>query len=325
MKRIILHIGHRKVGSTSIQNVFATNPAMLAAAGIYYPRGGRRKTRPAHHNLAYQYLSTIRPSRFVPEHGGWEEVLSEIDAQPLPCAVVSSEAFTSYVSADLDNLLKHFKGREVRAILYLRRHDLWLRSQHNQLAKFGRRSLDPDAYLAAEMAKDALFMPIISLWRSALPDLEIRLVASTDNVVMDFAERCGVNTSTLDGLAQRRNASAPLKFIVASARLGDECRGALGEAFTLSRRTAFKLSEFFRPRPDWLPRYSLFSVDHARSIDSRYREEREKIAALTNQQLEPLMEADYVGYVADPFAFKFDDEEAAFLTRMRREIVRHSR
>lgn len=56
-KKLILHIGRPKTGTSSIQHFLAANAEALAAEGAVYPRAGRRAPdrrglRAAHHALA---------------------------------------------------------------------------------------------------------------------------------------------------------------------------------------------------------------------------------------------------------------------------------
>ena len=56
-KKVILHIGYNKTGTTAVQNAFYYNRNILAKNGIYYPTKcrGKRKS-PAHHSLAESLL-----------------------------------------------------------------------------------------------------------------------------------------------------------------------------------------------------------------------------------------------------------------------------
>ena len=60
MKKVILHIGYNKTGTTAIQNSFYYNRKSLVRDGLLYPYkcSGRRKS-PAHHSLAESLLYHI--------------------------------------------------------------------------------------------------------------------------------------------------------------------------------------------------------------------------------------------------------------------------
>ena len=51
LKRVILHIGRHKSGTSSIQHCLNRNVDLLSAAGILYPKHGRGG-RVAHHDIA---------------------------------------------------------------------------------------------------------------------------------------------------------------------------------------------------------------------------------------------------------------------------------
>ena len=41
MRRLVIHIGYPKTGTTMLQQFFAANPAGLAARGVLYPQTGK--------------------------------------------------------------------------------------------------------------------------------------------------------------------------------------------------------------------------------------------------------------------------------------------
>lgn len=308
MQHIVLHIGHRKVGSTSIQRIFAQNTSVLATRGIVYPERGT--TQGAHHNLAYQ-LSSDFSHRFRVERGTWDEALDEIAHNR---GIVSSEAFT-FLKPDEINALASILNGKAAVVLYLRRYDLWFRSQFNQHAKFGRAGgLRVESWLAEKFCLGS-FAQTLAAWQAAFP-VNCILTSHTLDVVNHFVRLCDVHG--LVGTDARHNTSVSLKQLVAAALVNLRGREIMGGDFRLTRHTAFAISRFFRPRPDWVASYSLFSLEHARSIEANCRPDAEKLALLTGQRFAPIADEDYANYVADPMAFanRFDAEESVFLDKL---------
>ncbi len=90
MARILLHIGTHKTATTTIQNTFAANRALLARHGLIYPDLGRST---GHHGLAMRWVTL--PEAFALQGGaeaGWDRVaaLAKGDATVL----ISSEEFS---------------------------------------------------------------------------------------------------------------------------------------------------------------------------------------------------------------------------------------
>lgn len=105
--RLILHVGTHKTATTTIQNTFAANRALLARHGVDYPKIG---TVPGHHGLVTKWvrLPDVYALPGGPERA-WERV-GEM-ASPGRTVVLSSEEF----SRGLPEPRVDF--REARAIL----------------------------------------------------------------------------------------------------------------------------------------------------------------------------------------------------------------
>lgn len=315
MRRLILHIGNRKVGSTSLQHILSKNPDALAAAGLYYPRMGRGQTGEAHHNIAYQF-SEQYGARLNAGRGLLQDIIAEAEAQPLQTIVISTEALSLLTRHEVENLAAQLPW-PTEVVLYLRRHDLWMHSKFNQHIKFGRWSLNIEEHLAKQFERDH-FLALIERWRG-VGTLRCFPTNPGDNVVTHFVTTYGVSGPLIEADVAR-NTSAPLKLIVAAHTIVAECRSAIDAEFRLGNHSVFALSRFFRGRPDWVPRYNLFSIEHARRIEARYSAEANEVARLSGQRFTCVKESEYAHYIAEPMAFAahFDDEEAAFMARIKR-------
>jgi hypothetical protein len=86
---IVLHIGLRKSGSSSIQAFFAENADRLAAMSIDYPAVGRMG-RHAHVNLANELLGR---DRFRPDAGALADLLEHRRSASAGTLVISTEMF----------------------------------------------------------------------------------------------------------------------------------------------------------------------------------------------------------------------------------------
>ena len=92
MRRLLVHVGTRKTGSTSIQEALALLGPALRARGVHVPAAGRRHAGSARHaNL----LGSITGFLYEPAHGGWRELAAEIQASDAEQFVISDEALSS--------------------------------------------------------------------------------------------------------------------------------------------------------------------------------------------------------------------------------------
>lgn len=143
-KRLYLHIGRHKTGTTQIQMQLSKRQAELADAGILYPTSGRdtgvgytAEERSAHHAIARalflpredakKRLAELRPA-FIAETAKAETVL------------VSSEGFQNILHTDL--LIEFFEGFEIQPICYLREYLSYVASSYAQEIKGSGLTVD---------------------------------------------------------------------------------------------------------------------------------------------------------------------------------------
>ena len=134
-KKLLIHIGFGKTGTSSLQRFFVLNREKLQSLGFYYPIAGREDLN-AHHYMA----TAVRPG------GGtgfdtdvsWEAYLQrladELEKRHEPTVLISSEIFSGRVIfGKLHKLLALFS--EVQVVSYLRRQDILAVSSYNQWVK----------------------------------------------------------------------------------------------------------------------------------------------------------------------------------------------
>ena len=129
MKRLIVHIGPRKTGSTSIQQMLAAPETPLRAHGAYLPRAG---TIPANRGT---HVGLAREAR----GGGtrlWERLADEVRATGAERVVLSAEDFSSpWCRARAARRLADFAAREsceVDILAYVRPQWQIVESEYSQ-------------------------------------------------------------------------------------------------------------------------------------------------------------------------------------------------
>ncbi len=157
---IILHIGHYKCGTSSLQRRFANNREWLRDRGLVYPDLGvltdpRGREIPSHSALAFEYLR----GRGAPGPAWYRDAIERSPSPPTLDSmierlhaelrdagdrdlIISSEEFMRFGEAErMDGLVDEFAetldGYDVLIFCYLRRHDQYLASWYNQLVKMG--------------------------------------------------------------------------------------------------------------------------------------------------------------------------------------------
>ncbi|MBG60302.1 MAG: hypothetical protein CMJ16_07580 [Peredibacter sp.] len=130
MKRIILHVGRHKSGTTSLQASFWENRNLFLSKGILYPESSRREN--AHHLFA----EALHPKR-VRENGlanvenedVIRNLINEIESSSCQTVLISSEAFQNCTPTDVKHI---FRNYDVSIIFYIREQVGYLESAYLQ-------------------------------------------------------------------------------------------------------------------------------------------------------------------------------------------------
>lgn len=200
-KRLLIHIGTEKTGTTSIQQFLNRNAAVLESRGIWYPTDSSRSycDATAHFPLAGSLVDNwqdfVHPGRvpFFPNCAA--DLGADARARPAGTTVVSSEHFSSRVrdAARLAAFRRTLSATfgEIRIVCYLRNQaDLALSSHATRTIFGGRAAFDP----AQVSTDDPYFnyLAMLDLWASAfgadalvVREYDRRTLASGD-VCRDF-------------------------------------------------------------------------------------------------------------------------------------------
>lgn len=132
MKKIFLHIGLHKTGSTTIQAFLQENKHAFLEHGYFFPKTGSLvNSFGSHHNLAWLLMNSTKAD---PALGTWEELQVEIEKanshDDFDCIIVSSEEFEFLNQNDINNLKLKLESYEVKIIAYVRRQDQLLESHY---------------------------------------------------------------------------------------------------------------------------------------------------------------------------------------------------
>ena len=157
---IVLHIGLRKAGSTTIQLFLNDNEEALVGMGIEYPRIGR-KMRVDHNNL----VNELRERKsFDPKYGSLSELQTFWRSSPSNTLIISGETFEACTHAQCLRLKRILDrgGEEFRIVLVLRDLLDLMISSYAQKIKFGENTYDFDTFY-----QDRMNMPRVNYARTA--------------------------------------------------------------------------------------------------------------------------------------------------------------
>lgn len=149
MKKLYLHIGFNKTGSTSIQQNLVLNAPKLLERGFFYPHDPeaaytqRIQHAPLAAALPGMQLDWLTPRKRKTLSEAYTELELAIQSCDFETLILSSEGFGSprVTPANIKWLKDRFKGYAVTIIAYIRPQDSYLISAYQEEIKAGSTAL----------------------------------------------------------------------------------------------------------------------------------------------------------------------------------------
>lgn len=137
LRRIILHIGTHKTGTTALQNLMAQQRKALAKAGVCYPDPQHPDIADLTKHSAFYKAVCAGPDQ---ARQAVEAVLAEARAQKAHTLILSEEGFSEPLFDKFAPLAALRDVAEVEVVCLLRRQDRFIESIWNQYCKEGRET-----------------------------------------------------------------------------------------------------------------------------------------------------------------------------------------
>lgn len=137
MKKLIIHAGFHKSGTTALQESFHSYRKSLRELGILYPRIGTK----AHHRFAWALTQrpwgwNKRGGERVPENT-WKQAAKRINNAKEEKVLLSSEFFSELDSEKIKKIRNDIKNRNVQILFTVRPLAKLLPSSYQQYLKYG--------------------------------------------------------------------------------------------------------------------------------------------------------------------------------------------
>jgi hypothetical protein len=270
-KKLIIHVGAPKTGTTAIQNeLFGTRDSLFNQHGILYPKAGIKVGQRGHHNLVYEIAPFHRAAgKFDTVRGGWFKVLNEIKSREAQTTIVSAEGLLRRAPKVSRLVGKAFRPFDVEVVIYLRRQDEYLESGYNQLARFGRVEDDFENFIVRR-ANIVDYKSIVQKWQECLPSAKIicrpferRIIGN--NVVADFT-KVVLGIENFQTAAVTSNLRAGLKSIQAAKALKACVSTRVGKEYVLSAQVANQIRQLFTQRFEDLYDFSFSSLETSQRL-----------------------------------------------------------
>lgn len=256
--KVILYIGHHKVGSTSLQVFLSQNYLSLLKAGILYPAVDMRglahnlhravqgkdtpgilpmNIREPHNALAFRLMSeetSLRMPAFYDELPSGAQMIVALRQQVEQLApktvILCAEVLANFAAAypdGISRLREVFPGARFSIYCALRRPDSYLASWHGQRLKFGDKIYPLRKKATGNYLKTIHFDYRLMLegWLEGFPDADFHIrnytdILATGGSIEDFFTRLHLPDPGVLLPAKRANTSLDLA-LYEIARLGN--------------------------------------------------------------------------------------------------------
>jgi len=181
-KRLILHIGMHKTGTSSVQRYFSRNRAVLRRMGVCYPKsiGASGQRQPKHAALFDAISHEADFGAHHPVLGPAAELLdqlaAEIEAAPGQLGVLSAEGLSGerpVFAAVMADIAARF---DATVVIFVRRQDHWVESFYKQmvLSRDVRETRSFHEFVQAASTRLHMdYAQIVGWWRDAFEDVRV--------------------------------------------------------------------------------------------------------------------------------------------------------
>ena len=224
-RRLTVHVGTAKAGSTSIQNLLAARWPLLARAGVHVPLAAGGGGPPgAHHGLARELIDPLGAA------GHWAGLEREIRRSAAARFAISCEAFTgpahrAACAARLQALAER-GALEIDIVGYVRPQWQWLESGYAQQVRTGGSDETFEQFVAVMLAAgprtrldyNAVFAPFREAFGDRVRVFALERSCLPAGVAGHFLGVLGVDAGAAFGLA-RANARLGAKAVEVRRRV----------------------------------------------------------------------------------------------------------
>ena len=219
MRKILLHIGRHKTGTTAIQHFLRDNRAALRAAGWVVPESGR--VNAGHHGFSEPLSPRSHQAGSDPsELPVFGKLRRELESEePDQKVVISSEAFQN---CQPELVRRAFHGYEVTLIVYLRDQVAYLPTAYAQRVHASNLTDTLDQYYQGHFRNTLNYFAFLKQWESAFDGRIIVRVYQASDTVADFCEH-GLYLNSEDFSVRSGNSNPSLNSVVTEFKRQVNC------------------------------------------------------------------------------------------------------
>lgn len=279
MKKVFLHIGPHKTGTTTIQYSLKKNEDRLQENKVYLPEIGRNN------ELIIKYDSIVgelkkRKSKI------WIKLLYELEKTNADRIIISSEEFSNCGIEEIKRIKEYLDNYKVLIIFYARRQDQRLQSLWSQAAK--RPSVKNEIPFFYEWLEingyqgiNCDYFDLYKKWGTIFGEdhILIRVFEKSQffgNLFQDFLTTCGVEYPETYEMVEDRNVKHSIKTLI----LLQYYKHLLSTNTRKETQTkVFRYIREFAREKDWdSESWNLVTIEVFEKIMNQHRESNHKLA-----------------------------------------------
>ena len=214
MKRVILHIGTPKTGTTSLQWSFLQSRPQLIDLGLLYPSCGLSTDS---HEFAHHPLARAAKAKLTTP---WKSVVTEIQSSICDTAIISSEEMTALDSTSIEFIRDCLQGFELSIVAYLREQVDYIEAMYNQNIKTAKDTRTRDRFLTDFLATDeANYLKLLDRWTTALCPSKTyfrvyqKALLKNGDIIDDFSDLFSIPIDQIERPTRTLNAGVNNKYL----------------------------------------------------------------------------------------------------------------
>lgn len=250
MKRLYLHIGFNKTGSTSLQNTLSSNAAALEKTGVLYPGAATDSYVQNHQHtplaavLPERAVTWLRPQKRRSQGRALPDLLRDIEASPANTVILSSEAFGGLdMTHDRIQMVRDKLSMfDVSVIAYIRRQDTYLLSLYQEAVKNG--ATHPFNFAKFPSNQQLFFSQRLAPWRTVFGSDRV-IIRPFDKkfwpqgeLLLDFLSAINLPSDGIPPMGKPKNESLDYRSVELIRRLNLTTRTALNNMPPQKQKTA---------------------------------------------------------------------------------------